>query len=109
MRRLLPCALLLLTVPAHADEEITFSAVGDVMLGSAFPDEKNLPPEDGAGRLAELAPLLSAADITFGNLEGPLADSGETKKCGSKKTKKCYVFRVPTRYGKYLKDAGFKV
>jgi hypothetical protein len=44
----------------------------------------------------------------FGNLEGPLVDGGKTKKCG-RKIGTCYAFRVPTRYGIYLKSAGFTV
>ena len=50
-----------------------------------------------------------AADVAFGNLEGPLADSGVSEKCARSKPGRCYAFRVPTRYGKYLADAGFKV
>src|SRR5262245_14789225 len=119
VRWLVPAVLLLVARPALADDSITFSAVGDVMLGSAFPDEEGLPPDDGAGLLAEVTPLLAAADIAFGNLEGPLTDGGVSTKCGpppkaarGKKKKhrgpqpgrSCYAFRVPTRYGKYLKD-----
>jgi hypothetical protein len=42
-----------------------------------------------------------------GNLEGPIIDGGVSAKCRGKKEGTCYAFRVPTRYGKYLKDAGF--
>src|SRR6202050_5361941 len=83
-------------------------AVGDVMLGSSFPDDSGLPPNDGADLLREVTPLLQRGDIVFGNLEGPLVDGGKTKKCG-KKIGTCYAFRVPTRYGVYLKSAGFTV
>jgi tetratricopeptide (TPR) repeat protein len=80
-------------------------AVGDVMLGSDFPDPvKGLPPEDGATLLAGVRPLLADADLTFVNLEGPLCDGGETKKC--RKGGNCYAFRSPTRYGRYLQEAG---
>lgn len=78
-------------------------AVGDVMLGSSFP-EGYLPPEDGAHLLDDVRELLRDADLTFVNLEGPLCDGGETKKCG--RSKNCYAFRSPTRYGKYLQEAG---
>jgi hypothetical protein len=83
-------------------------AVGDVMLGSSFPDDSGLPPNDGADLLREVTPLLQRGDIVFGNLEGPLVDGGKTKKCG-RKIGTCYAFRVPTRYGVYLKSAGFTV
>jgi poly-gamma-glutamate capsule biosynthesis protein CapA/YwtB (metallophosphatase superfamily) len=84
------------------------AAVGDIMLGSSWPDASGLPPEDGAWLLKEVAPILSSADITFGNLEGPLLDRGATSKCPPRSTN-CFAFRVPTRYGKYLKEAGFDV
>jgi poly-gamma-glutamate capsule biosynthesis protein CapA/YwtB (metallophosphatase superfamily) len=53
-------------------------------------------------------PILSQADITFGNLEGVLLEGGEAaKKC--KNTSSCYVFRSPPHYAQYLKTAGFDV
>jgi len=87
---------------------IKFIAVGDVMLGSGFPDDSGLPPNDGADILLEVTPILRRGDITFGNLEGPLADEGTSEKCRGKKGN-CFAFRVPTRYGKYLAQAGFTV
>jgi hypothetical protein len=120
--------------PPAARPPITFVAVGDVMLGSSFPDDSGLPPDDGVDLLQEVTPILQEGDIVFGNLEGPLVDDGTTKKCGGllansgaspaptrhpkhrKSAKKlkpkpvnCYAFRVPTRYGQYLKSAGFTV
>ena len=47
--------------------------VGDVMLGTDHPDDR-LPADDGRGQLARVRDLLRDADITFGNLEGALAD-----------------------------------
>jgi hypothetical protein len=97
--------------PPPAPAPITFAAVGDVMLGSSFPDETGglLPPDDGRTLLAEVAPLLSRADVAFANLEGPLVDSGASEKCRRSKPGRCYAFRVPTRYGKLLADAGVDV
>lgn len=96
---------------AAATMPITFAAVGDVMLGSTFPDETGglLPPNDGHGLLAEVTPILMAADVAFGNLEGPLVDAGTSEKCARSKPGRCYAFRVPTRYGKHLERAGFNV
>lgn len=94
--------------PEVSSETITIAAVGDIMLGSTYPNESRMPPEDGAKLLAPVTPILSAADIAFGNLEGPMADSGASTKCRPNSTR-CFAFRVPTRYGKYLKDAGFDV
>ena len=86
---------------------IVVTAVGDVMLGTTFPDESALPPNDGADLLTEVAPFLKRGDLVYGNLEGPIVDGGDSAKCHGKKIGTCFAFRVPTRYGKYLKDAGF--
>ncbi|HKS26706.1 MAG TPA: CapA family protein [Pyrinomonadaceae bacterium] len=94
-------------IKTQTAEQISIAAVGDIMLGSTNPPDRGLPPEDGAKMLAEVAPTLSAADIAFGNLEGPMLDgTGKSAKCGPT-SRLCYAFRVPTRYGKHLKDAGF--
>jgi poly-gamma-glutamate capsule biosynthesis protein CapA/YwtB (metallophosphatase superfamily) len=94
-------------VQAQTAEKITISAVGDIMLGSTNPPDRGLPPEDGAKMLVDVAPILSATDIAFGNLEGPMLDGlGKSSKCGPN-SRLCYAFRVPTRYGKHLKEAGF--
>lgn len=98
------------TLPQLNDREVVVTAVGDVMLGTTFPDDMaGLPPNDGADILKEVTPLLRRGDIVFGNLEGPLADGGESAKCRGKKLGTCFAFRVPTRYGAHLKDAGFTV
>ena len=89
--------------PPPEGARVRIRAVGDVMLGTSFP-EGLLPPDDGAQSLARVAPLLRDADLTFINLEGLLCDNGETQKC--RKGGNCYAFRSPTRYGAYLKDAG---
>ena len=89
-------------------EPLTIAAVGDIMLGSTSIDETFLPPNDGADILKEVTPILSKADIAFGNLEGPLLEGGKTEKCPPNSTR-CFAFRVPTRYGKLLKNAGFDV
>lgn len=91
---------------------ITIAAVGDIMLGSPYPNDTRMPPNDGADLLKTVTPVLSAADITFGNMEGPIIDSGVSEKCGTPKPGqpvRCFAFRMPTRYAVYLKDAGFDV
>ncbi len=95
-------------VKSSSDEPLTIAAVGDIMLGSTSINETFLPPNDGADILKEVTPILSAADIAFGNLEGPLLEGGKSEKCPPEATR-CFAFRVPTRYGKLLKDAGFDV
>lgn len=94
--------------PKNSKEPITIAAVGDIMMGSPFPNDTRMPPNDGADLLKQVTPILSAADITFGNLEGPMVDGGTSAKCRPGSTQ-CFAFRVPTRYGKYLKEAGFDV
>ena len=92
-------------IKKKADVQIT--AVGDIMLGTDFPDDR-LAPDDGALLLNAITPSLNRADITFGNLEGVLLQDGEAaKKC--KNSSACYVFRSPPHYAKYLKTAGFDV
>jgi hypothetical protein len=93
--------------PASPSDEIVITAVGDVMLGTTFPDDSTLPPNDGADLLTEVTPFLKRGDVVYGNLEGPIVDGGDSAKCHEKKIGTCFAFRVPTRYGKYLKDAGF--
>jgi hypothetical protein len=93
--------------PPSLYDELVVTAVGDVMLGTTFPDESTLPPNDGAGLLTEVTPFLKRGDVVYGNLEGPIVDGGDSAKCRGKKIGTCFAFRVPTRYGKYLKDAGF--
>jgi poly-gamma-glutamate capsule biosynthesis protein CapA/YwtB (metallophosphatase superfamily) len=89
-------------------ESVTIAAVGDIMLGSTSIDETFLPPNDGRDMLKAFTPILSAADIAFGNLEGPMLENGKNEKCPPE-SKRCFSFRVPTRYGAHLKDAGFDV
>lgn len=108
-RRLLFLAVLLLAVPAAQAQErgeaLRLRATGDVMLGTDFPSKKHLPPDSAANILAAVAPLLRDADLTFVNLEGPLADTTTTTdKCDPGEN--CYAFRMPPRYGRFLKDAG---
>ena len=89
---------------------IDIAAVGDIMLGTTFPEDDydRLPPDDGKGTFADTASILRAADITFGNLEGVMRDGGEPFKV-CKNPAFCYLFRMPARYVKLLMDAGFDV
>lgn len=102
------------TAPAKAvvaeepnDSVITLVAVGDMMLGTNFPNEGYLPPKD----LLLLQPMysfLQGADVTFGNLEGTVLNSGgDVKRCGD--PSKCYAFRQPEYFVDQLKEAGFDI
>jgi hypothetical protein len=93
--------------PPRSSKRITIAAVGDMMLGTDYP-ENHLPDDDGISFLAAVTPALSDADITFGNLEGVLLDGGEPgKKCSNPNA--CYLFRSPARYVQHYKRAGFDV
>ncbi len=84
-------------------KEISIIGVGDIMLGSNYPNEDLLP---NTNILQNVESILQNADITAGNLEGTLFDKGgDPKKCENPSV--CYVFRMPSKYGKYLKNAGF--
>lgn len=86
---------------------LSIAAVGDVMLGTTFPEDWR-SKQDGAEMLAETALHLRQADVAFVNLEGVLLDDGEPKKkCG--KGSRCYLFRSPEYYVKHLLDAGIDV
>ena len=85
--------------------EFTIIGIGDIMLGSNYPFEYLLPKND-ANILQNTQNILKNADITVGNLEGTLFDNdGTPKSCNNPNV--CYVFRMPSRYGTYLKQAEF--
>lgn len=76
-----------------------------MMIGTDYPMSR-LPDDDAASFLADVTPLLSAADIAFGNLEGVLLDGGTpAKRCSNPAA--CYLFRSPTRYAVHYANAGF--
>ena len=88
-------------------DTVSIIGVGDIMMGTNYPEDK-LPSEDGAFLMKEVEPILNDADVTFGNLEGTLLDSGGVpKKC--KDPKVCYAFRTPVRYVENLVRAGFDI
>ncbi len=89
-------------------ENITIIGVGDMMLGTNYPSSSYLPANGGKDLLADLEELLSSADVTFGNLEGAILDSGGTaKRCNNPNL--CYVFRSPESYIDHFVNAGFDV
>lgn len=87
------------------NKKITVIGVGDIMLGSNYPS-KNLLPKNDYNILSDTEKILQDADITIGNLEGTLFDEGGTPKSCSDPSV-CFVFRTPSKYGQYLKKAGF--
>ena len=94
--------------PAESPPAIRVAAVGDIMMGTTFP-EPILPPEDGATLFRSVAPLLAGYDVVFGNLEGPLTDASRSPKCPKPRRngRPCFAFRTPPRYAARLAEAGF--
>lgn len=91
--------------PPRPPVRISFAAVGDMMIGTDFP-ENRLPDDDAVGFLADVRPVLSSVDVAIGNLEGVLLEGGEQgKPCSNPKA--CWLFRSPPRYAWHYKAAGF--
>jgi hypothetical protein len=95
------------TVTIVKKDTVTIIGVGDIMMGTNYPEDK-LPSGDGSFLMKSVEDILKNADLTFGNLEGTLLDNGGTPKtCHDPKV--CYVFRTPVRYVQNLLNAGFDV
>jgi len=95
-------------LPVQADS-VCIAAVGDIMLGTSYPDKKTLPPDSAKNSFKNVINELRAADITFGNLEGTLLDTGAPAYHKLHLLSKGYLFRTPVSYGAVLKDAGFNL
>jgi len=89
---------------AGSGDSLTIIAVGDIMMGSDYPVNM-LPPSEGNALFRNVADVLSAGDLTLGNLEGVIMEGGV---CAKKVTKgKVYAFRTPPSYARHLAEAGF--
>lgn len=85
------------------NKTLSITAVGDIMLGTNFPDNSTLPPDANA-LLMPADSLLRNASITFGNAEGVfLNQGGQSKGSGAN----VYNFRQPESYATILKNYGF--
>lgn len=89
-------------------DTVSIIGVGDIMMGTNFPEDHYLPPNQGRDLLSDVDSILQSADITFGNLEGViLNEGGDPKYCRDPKV--CYIFRSPEYMLQNLKNAGFDV
>lgn len=89
-------------------DTVRIIGVGDIMMGTNFPNESYLPPSDGNYLFNAVESVLKNADVTFGNLEGVILNEGGIEKyCNNPKV--CYLFRTPEHYMKNLINAGFDV
>ncbi|GAA2528351.1 CapA family protein [Winogradskya humida] len=89
----------------ESDDAITFSATGDIIMGSA---PNKLPAGDGDDFFDSVKEGLKS-DLVMGNLEQPLTTDTGTSKCGSPARANCFAFRSPPAYAEHLKDAGFEL
>ncbi len=102
-----PTPSIITATPPNADSTpIVIRAVGDVVLGSDYPEHR-LPNTSDKQRIAALHRELRKADIVVGNLEGVLSDAGKSRKDISKSG--FFTFRMPTTYATTLREMGFDV
>lgn len=95
------------TVTHTSHDTLCITAVGDIMLGTSYPDDSTLPPDSGRSSFAAVEKYLHGNDVTFGNLEGTLLDTGSPATYKMHLKSKAYLFRMPTCCGAVLKKAGF--
>lgn len=88
---------------------VTVAFVGDVMMGTTFPDSvggSHLPANGGKNLFDNVREIIAAADFAGCNLEGTFLEGpGKRRKMTNPNT--YYIFRMPPRYVANLIDAGF--
>ena len=107
MKRLFTIHVCFFILLSFSSQENTykFIGVGDMMLGTNYPSDTYIPPK-GTKLLKDVEEILKSADVTFGNLEGTVLNSGgNVKKCSDPSL--CYAFRQPEYLIDQLNDAGF--
>ncbi|SMG47267.1 capsule synthesis protein PGA_cap [Marivirga sericea] len=95
------------TIKIHPKKPDTISiiGVGDIMIGTNFPNDGYLPADSGRYMLSSVSYVLRDADLTFGNQEGViLNEGGEAKSCSDPSL--CYIFRSPEYLAQHYVDAG---
>ncbi|RFM33207.1 CapA family protein [Chitinophaga silvisoli] len=87
------------------EDTLSFSIVGDLMVGSSYPSTYYLPPYDSGTILQAALGVMQQTDLRLGNLESCVSDSAPVfKSCG---TSQCFAFRTPVKFAQWYKDAGF--
>jgi len=90
-------------------DTIQIVAVGDIMMGTIYPNFEHLPPNNDCSRSFSMVKKYFAnADIVFGNLEGVFIDSNATAKVCNDPTI-CFTFGMPSKFVNCLVDAGFNL
>ncbi|MCM1413551.1 MAG: CapA family protein [Bacteroides sp.] len=90
-------------------DSITFSLVGDIMMGTTFPDStggSHLPPNRGRNLFDDCRDITTRVDVACGNLEGSFL-SGPAPHKKTSDPANCFIFRMPPEYVENLTDAGF--
>lgn len=105
--------------PFSAEKVVTVAAVGDVLLHDRLQKIAAKHPDGFADLWADIKDILQAADVTYGNLEGPaardVAPGGRAVKKPVTKRYDAYVYRgYPTfnyhpQLAEALKSGGFDV
>ncbi len=95
------CGILLLLSHGYAaDRDVTFCAVGDILLGRGI--ERAIDRNGMNYPFQRTAAFITSCDIAFGNLESPLSNRGT-------EASKVYTFRGDPAYAIGLKEAGFDI
>lgn len=94
------------TVAPSMPQQVTIALAGDIMMGNTWPHDR-LPIDDGKHLFDDVAPILQQADVACANLEGVIAppEMGTPRK--NPNSKFAFMFKMPPRYVKHLKEAGF--
>jgi poly-gamma-glutamate capsule biosynthesis protein CapA/YwtB (metallophosphatase superfamily) len=98
-----------ITLKRIQHDTLCIAAVGDIMLGTSYPDSTTLPPDSAKRSFTAINKYLQGNDVTFGNLEGTLLDTGGPAHYKMHQLSKAYLFRMPMHCGIVLRDAGFNV
>ncbi|APB35235.1 Capsule synthesis protein, CapA [Gloeomargarita lithophora Alchichica-D10] len=91
--------------PLPTPTVITIKAVGDVILGSNFPDNRLHPQPRQL--LQQVQADLGGADVVFGNLETTITDHPYSSK--NVNGRSVFAFRMPPSYAQILRSAGFTI
>ncbi len=84
-------------------DTLTIAVCGDIMMGTTFPSVQ-LPANDGRDIFRDTREVTERVDLALGNLEGAVCDGGTSTKGTGPNS---YAFRMPTRFGVLLKEAGY--
>lgn len=102
------CVFVFQSAVGRIKDTVKIAAVGDIMLGTSYPDSTFLPRYNALKLFGPLQHYLKDADISFGNLEGVLTDDlSQVKKCMTEG--RCYYFAMPTKLTTALEKAGFDI